>query len=144
LLSFSRNWSQLMMLLKTLRTPWLWKVALVCYWLTLFVSTHLPTEVLYVPANSSDKFLHVAAYAMLAALLGITWHLAAGPFTLRRFGLAWLALVIYGAIDEWTQVPVGRDASVGDWLCDGLGATIGLASVAMLIRVSRALHSTDD
>jgi VanZ family protein len=132
------------MLLKTLKSPWLWQVALVCYWLALFVSTHLPTEVLYVPANSSDKLLHVVAFAMLAALLGITWHLTVGPVTLRQLGWAWLVLVIYGAIDEWTQIPVGRDASVGDWLCDALGAAIGLAAAAMLIRLFRAFNSADN
>src|SRR5688572_4154641 len=116
--------------LSKLKSPWTWKLALICYWVALFVSTHLPTEVVSVAVTSSDKTIHGIAYAGLAVLLAIALHIVMGPVTLRHLFLAGLAVIVYGAVDEWTQIPVGREASVGDWLADALGAAIGLAVFA--------------
>jgi VanZ family protein len=129
--------------LSKLKSPWIWTLALVCYWLALFVSTHLPTEVVSVAVTTSDKTIHVIAYAGLALLLAMAWHVAVGPVTFRHLCLAWLALVVYGAVDEWTQIPVGREASVGDWLADALGAAIGLAIFACAVRFWQKPRSTD-
>jgi VanZ family protein len=123
-----------MSLLSKIKSPRLWQFVLVCYWLALFVSTHVPSEVLYVPGNTSDKFIHVVAYAALAVLAAMAWHLAFGRPKARHLCFIWVTLVVYGAIDEWTQIPVGRDASVRDWFADASGAAIGLAAFALLVR----------
>jgi VanZ family protein len=129
--------------LSKLKSPWIWKLALICYWVALFVSTHLPTEVVSVAVTSSDKTIHGIAYAGLAVLLAIALHLATGRVTLWHLCGAWVALIVYGAMDEWTQIPVGREASVGDWLADALGAAIGLAVFAAVVRFSQKPRSTD-
>jgi VanZ family protein len=132
-----------MPLLSKIKSPWIWQLALISYWVALFVSTHLPSEVVSVAVGSSDKLIHVIAYAGLALLLGIAWHVAVGRLTPRHLCSAWAALVIYGAFDEWTQTPVGREASVADWLADALGAAIGLGIFACAVRYAQKIRGTD-
>ena len=115
--------------------PIIWQIALVCYWSALFAATHLPVEMpIALPGHWTDKVVHLAAFAILAVLLAITWQLGAGQIAFRHLWWLWVLLVLYGAIDEWTQAPVGRQASVWDWLADALGAAIGLALFATLRR----------
>jgi VanZ family protein len=113
-----------------LMRPRTWQIALVGYWLALFVSTHVPSSVPMLSKGGFDKLVHVAAFAALAALLAITWQLAAGHLTIRHLFAAWLVLLIYAALDEWTQTLVGRHASARDWLADAAGALVALALFA--------------
>jgi VanZ family protein len=111
---------------KFLKYALVWQLALALYWLALFVTTHIPSELAALPGDSTDKFVHVTAFAVLALLLATAWQLSAGPLGLRHLALAWLLLVAYGAIDEWTQSFVRRQASFWDFLGDAVGALIGL------------------
>ena len=110
----------------------IWQIALGLYWLALFVMTHMPSEMAALPGASTDKLVHVAAFALLAMLLATAWQLTVGRLTLRHMILAWIMLVLYGAVDEWTQTFVDRQASVYDLLGDALGALIGLVAFAAL------------
>ena len=105
----------------------LWQAALAGYWLLLFTSTHLPKAVPILPGGHVDKLVHAATYALLAGLLAITWQRSAGYLTPRHLRWAWIALAIYAALDELTQIPVGRDGNVADWCADAIGALVGLA-----------------
>ncbi len=94
------------------------------YWLLLFVATHIPKP----PAlrmQHSDKVMHLVAYAGLAFLL--CW---AFPKDVKKprahLWAAWFVAVCYGAMDELSQIPVGRHADVWDWCADSVGALIGL------------------
>jgi VanZ family protein len=113
-----------------LRSPKLWQILLAGYWLALFVATHLPPSIARVPGHGIDKLIHASVYALLAGLLATTWQCAAGQLTFRHLRWVWIALVLYAAFDELTQIPVGRTASWADWFADGLGALIGLALFA--------------
>lgn len=115
-----------------LSNPRTWRVLLACYWLTLLVLTHFPPAGLMSPATRHDKIAHLVAFAVLAAMLATTWQLSAGRLTPPQLGWAWLAVIVYAALDEWTQTFVGREASVGDWLADAAGAFVGLATFAWL------------
>ncbi|MEX2112332.1 MAG: VanZ family protein [Pirellulales bacterium] len=117
-----------------LRAPAL--ALLVFYWVALVFGTHWPrvSEVLHIGA--SDKALHFCAYFGLAVLLGLNWALR-GHFGWRQRGLALALIVLFAALDEWTQIPVGRDASVYDWLADGLGAITGLAACVGILAAAR-------
>jgi VanZ family protein len=96
------------------------------YWMALFAATHVPHVPPPVPPHS-DKWLHIAAFAVLAALFAWTWSLRA-PFGWRQ-GLAVLViLAVYGAVDEVTQPYTGRYASVADWIADVIGIVCGLAA----------------
>jgi VanZ family protein len=105
-------------------------IALVGYWLALFVGTHIPRIPKPLEMPGGDKWQHFAAYAGLAFLLAacrsfrkpLTWRLA----------LSVAAIVIgYGIVDELTQIPVGRDAEFNDWLADSVGTGIGIGLLAV-------------
>jgi VanZ family protein len=127
---------------RRLKWPWIWPCLLTLYWAALFVATHLPQDVPYLPSDRTDKPIHFAAYAGLAVLLIGTWQYAAAEPKVRHLWWAWLALVLYAAIDESTQLLVGRTASFGDWFADVMGATVGLAIFAGVSRFGRARKST--
>jgi VanZ family protein len=104
-----------------------WQWLLAGYWLMLFAATHMPKNLPGVPSGHGDKLAHFSAYAVLAGLIATTWQLSAGVLTFAHLRWAWIVIAAYGAIDEWTQLAVGRDASLLDWLADCAGACAGLA-----------------
>jgi len=119
-----------------LKSPLTWQIALVGYWVAIFVGTHIPGGTPLLPTDGWDKLAHFAALAGLAALLATTWQLAAGHLTLRHLCVVWFVVVLYAAFDEWTQTPVGRDASLWDWAADAIGALLALALFMWLRRRS--------
>jgi len=79
-----------------------------------------------------DKLQHLAAFAVLAAAVGL-WVTPA--FGKRRPVLSLLLTALvgsaYGVIDELHQYFVpGRDCNFWDWLADTLGAFLGAAAMA--------------
>jgi VanZ family protein len=118
-------------MVRFLKNPKTWQAALAGYWLLLFVATHLPSQTTVLPQAGVDKLIHVAAFALLAGLLATAWHMTAGHLTLRHLIWLWLAVVLYAAVDEWTQIPVGRIGSVADWVADAAGAILALAAFAL-------------
>lgn len=115
----ARNWRN-----NRLKT---WALALlVIYWLALFVGTHLPRgqhELL--PKNVSDKLLHLTAYGGLALLICLNWSLRR-PLGWRQAAIVLALLAGFGALDEVTQILVGRDCDLADWTADVSGATAGV------------------
>jgi hypothetical protein len=107
------------------------KIALGLFWLALFVGTHMPVTAEILPLENSDKLAHFGAYFTLAFLVATTWQLAGGHLTSRHLVFAWMAVVAYGAFDEITQIPVGRDCDILDWVCDATGAATGLIVFAL-------------
>ncbi len=74
--------------------------------------------------GGTDKLAHGGLYLILG--LALAWGKVRTGFA----GPAILLLIIgagYGALDEWHQsfVP-GRDVSVGDWMANSVGVTLGL------------------
>jgi VanZ family protein len=108
----------------------IWRAALVVYWLILATATHVPSDFPGVPSDGWDKLVHFGAFAVLAVLLAAAWQATAGPRTMRHSLSAWIVMIGYAALDEWTQSFVGRDASLFDWLADACGAAAGLAIFA--------------
>jgi VanZ family protein len=104
----------------------LWQLTLAAYWITLFVATHLPRELSELPKQRADKLVHVAAFAVLAWLLAMAWEKSAGRLNAAHLRAAWMLLAVYAAIEELTQIPVGRTCSFADWLADVAGAALGL------------------
>jgi VanZ family protein len=118
-------------LLQKLRLPLL--ILLIGYWGLIFTLTHLPPKRLP-HVNLWDKAEHLLAYGCLASLLFLTlWS--------RRPDRRKLALVVlvtcmsYGAIDEWLQIPVGRDCSILDWTADTLGSSLAVGGLSLLRRM---------
>lgn len=121
------------------RSPWpvvSVRLVLVGYWVSMCVATHVPNPPAVVPTQVSDTWLHLVAYLGLAVLL--VQGVAVGRPVCRRDAVRlWGVAVVYGALDEVTQmVPVlHRTAEWKDWAADVAGAAVGVL-VGML--VSRA------
>jgi VanZ family protein len=101
--------------------------AVALYWVLIFAGTHYPKppELLL---HTSDKVLHFSAYLGLAMLL-VAWWQMVPPMTRkgprRIIFTVILILAAYGAFDEVTQIPAGRDCDALDWLADVSGGTLG-------------------
>ena len=99
----------------------------VALWLALQVTlTSLPGKAIPVAApHPLDWAAHFCLYGGLGALVARAGALRAWP--LRRVVWAGLALSAWAALDELHQLFIpGRDAELGDWLSDTLGASLGL------------------
>lgn len=110
--------------------PRLAPIALAIYWLGLFIVTHLPPR--RVPTtNVNDKLEHFIAYAILATILFLAINRGGG---VRVFATVVGICLIYGAIDEWTQLLVGRSCELNDWLADASGAIVAATICAAFRR----------
>lgn len=110
-------------------SPWITRTLatlLLVYWLVLITATHIPRVPEPLGFRPSDKLLHLAAYAVFAALAAVVCWLHWG-FTWRTALVLLVAISLHGAIDEVTQPLVGRYADVVDWYADTLGAAAALA-----------------
>jgi VanZ family protein len=117
-------------------------VVLVCYWVALFLGTHWPRAHEVLRIGASDKALHFCAYFGLALLVGLNWTLWT-DFGWRQRGIALLLVAAFGVFDELTQIPVGRDASIYDWLADLTGAIMGLATCVAITNGVRGWRADD-
>ncbi len=109
------------------RSLWLWAPAVAYMTLIFVVSSGTSVSL---PANASDKIVHVAEYALLAVLLtrGLVGGLPA-RIDLWTALVAIGATVAYGASDEWHQsFVVGRNADRFDLIADAVGAVVGAAA----------------
>lgn len=116
-------------------------VALVAYWLLLITATHIPKVPEPLGFRPSDKLVHLAAYAVLGALVG----LVCSQYQRLRLWVAVGLLVllsVHGALDEVTQPLVGRHADVADWVADMLGAALGLGLFLALATLLRPIWSS--
>jgi VanZ family protein len=101
-------------------------------WTSAFVATHIPAG--KVPdTGMQDTSLHLVGFLGLA---GVFWFALAayGNATRRRILIVIVTMMIYGALDEYTQAYFHRDTSASDWLMDVLGT---LCAVALLEAISR-------
>lgn len=119
-----------------------WGWILAAYWIALFTATHLPPRVPILPGGTNDKLAHLAAYAILAFLIACYWQVSAGWLAREHFLSIVFACSAFGVIDEWLQIPVGRYASVADWVADTLGAILGVAVFAAWNRIRNRRPAT--
>jgi len=114
-------------------------VACVGYWIALFIGTHLPPS--HVPElDVSDKVLHGGGFFVLASLFWLAlWAYGVQPR--RRAILVLGVMVLYSALDEITQGPVGRTPDLYDFLTDvlsALAATLLWEAAAFVWQKTRA------
>ena len=97
----------------------------------MFIGTHLPAQ--FSPTISySDKLLHFLAFMTLSLSLLASWELSAGILQPQHYFAVWLFCTLYGAVDEITQIPVGRVCDGLDWLADIGGILVGLILYRLL------------
>lgn len=102
----------------------------------IFWASSQPHPFPFVPAGlfSHDKLLHAAAYALLGGLVrGALGSTRLDPSLASALAIAVAAA--YGASDEWHQrfVP-NRMADGADLLADAIGAVLGVATAALILR----------
>ena len=115
-----------------------WIVAIL-FWAALFCATHIPAPRLP-PIPVTDKTAHVVSYGTLALLLSLAVG-ARGTRSPAEVAMTVLPVMIaYGAIDEWSQIPVGRSCELADWYADVAGAATAV-TIVMLMRKWRARRS---
>jgi VanZ family protein len=120
------------LLLRLAKNPSAWQLALACYWVALFIGTHVPVDRIPIVQGSTDKLAHIVAFAGLSGIFAVAWRLTVGRLTLTHAVWIWLVVVVYGVLEELTQPFAGRVASVWDLMADSSGALIGLTVYGML------------
>ena len=105
--------------------PWL-PVLILC--LAIFLQSCFPSPDVGPSFHLNDKVLHMAVYALLAALVAracrLTWPGRFSAMQLLLISVAFSAL--YGLSDEWHQTLVAsRHGSVLDVLADFTGGVVG-------------------
>jgi VanZ family protein len=89
-----------------------------------------------VPGNIPhlDKVVHFLLYA------GQGWLVTRALRTRRPLSLlgALLGIAVFAAFDEWHQQLLARDPTVGDWIADILGASVGIAAAARVRSIETA------
>lgn len=124
----------------SVRTKRIIALTLACYWLAMFIGTHIPIKQMERLPKFSDKVMHFGAYAGLAFLFAL-WRAS------RRGWNNWSPLVVlfvmalYGVADELLQKPVNRSAEVADFMADMLGSATGIAVFYVMQRRLRSLLS---
>lgn len=115
----------------------------VALWLAVQVTlTSLPGKTIPVATpHPWDWAGHLCLYGVLGTL--VARAAALRGWRLQR--LVWLGVLLsaWAALDELHQLFIpGRDAELGDWLCDTLGASLGIyvGTRLMTSRVARWLR----
>jgi VanZ family protein len=111
----------------------------ILYWGALFALTHTPPDrAPHPPSFLGDKGSHALAYLVLTFLLGFTlWTFGLGRRSRLWPWITLAAVLAYGAVDEWTQIIVGRDCELLDWVADGIGAAVAVLLLAVVFRIVR-------
>jgi len=110
-------------------------IAAILYWAALFCATHIPAPRLP-PIPVTDKTAHLVSYGVLAMLLHLALFRADRSRSSTDVAMLVLTILLaYGAIDEWTQIPVGRSCELADWYADAAGASIAMVMVTLVARI---------
>jgi len=108
-----------------------------CFWaygIFLVILTHAPVDDVEFLVRAADfrlldpdKHLHIAAYGVLGLLAALAYG---GRWQAVRSAMFVLLplLAAWGMVDELTQPIFGRTAAADDWICDVIGAAIGLVA----------------
>ncbi|QDT33153.1 VanZ family protein [Thalassoglobus polymorphus] len=111
---------------------WGFRFVWLSYACFLFIMTHAPIPKQIASVTSGwDKPLHLGAYFGLAVLTAIVC-LKPDPYRLsHRFIIP--LLMVFAALDEILQGPVGRHPDFIDWCSDCLGIVLGMGAMQLAI-----------
>ena len=117
-------------LLKRAATP-----AATCYWLALYVGTHIPNPEILIGPHVSDKVLHFSAYFGLYLILAIRIRILRNAWPTMRQTIMLVAITsLYSAFDEITQgIPIiNRYPDVMDAVADCAGVITAMVAVGVI------------
>lgn len=78
-----------------------------------------------------DRWAHAGFYAVLGVLIARALRLGGAGLAAALSG-SFVWAVAFGGLVEWIQTFRPRQASLGDWVADALGAALGLAIWAVV------------
>ena len=132
-------------ILKRLATP-----AAACYWLALYVGTHIPNPDMLIGAHVSDKVLHFSAYFGLYLVLATRIRILHEAWPTMRQTIILAAMTsLYSAFDEITQgIPIiNRHPDIMDAVADCGGVVAAIFVVGIVDwskkRIRAASHDAD-
>jgi VanZ family protein len=99
---------------------------LILMWIGAFVATHIPARC--IPRQIvclGDFVLHGIGFLGLSSWFILTVA-AFGIKPVQRIPLVLLVMVVYGALDEYTQQFFGRSTELKDWLTDTTATVVSL------------------
>lgn len=102
----------------------------------ILVATSVPVPAEDLPGTDLplDKVGHAVLYAGLGWTVGRALIRSGRAGAWARF-IAWVGGLAFAALDEWHQkFVVTRVPSLGDWVADAVGLTLGLVAVAAFVR----------
>ena len=112
--------------------------AVAAWWVAMLLVTSVPGDMVPTLPDLGfriDRVVHFGMYAVQGVLIAR----ALGRRVPAVLLLAWLVLSVVGALDEVHQMWMpGREAEVGDWMMDTLGAGAGLALATLAMRTRLA------
>ena len=114
--------------------------------LIFYFSSQSKPQIPNVDWHLFDKLYHVLEYTVLGILVAHAFVNASfNIFRRAPWVFSFLFVILYGASDEWHQsfVP-GRVVSVLDWTADCLGGFLGVVSMYLWSRFSKASLKTPD
>ena len=125
--------------------PRLLIVCWVGFWIASFIATHVPREAVErVAVPVSDKVIHFLMYFLLTLMGGRVLALRGRRLSTGRLAFWLVVYLAYGAFDELTQIPVGRHASLYDWLADALGVLMATSLLTTQISSDGPAAEGDD
>ena len=108
-------------------------VLTIVYWCGLYALTHTPITVpVVVPVT--DKTAHFVAYFILASALFLSMRLSRGRSAARNAVRVLGLMLVYGAFDELTQIPVNRSCEMADWYADIAGSAVAVVLMTLFFR----------
>jgi VanZ family protein len=118
------------------------RLPLIIYWLTIFILTSLPSE-LMPKVSVGDKLEHFLAFLALGFLiyLNIFYQYKITFKNLSPLLFSIIIISFYGALNELSQLLIpGRSAEILDWIADFFGGVVGVKSAEyFLIRYKNQL-----
>jgi VanZ family protein len=107
-----------------------WRTAilfiLILLWIGAFTATHIPAR--YIPgqiASIGEIGLHGIGFLGLSSWFILTVA-AFNIKPVQRILLVLLVMIVYGAVDEYTQQFFGRSTELKDWLTDITATVVSL------------------
>ncbi len=126
--------------LKRLATP-----AAACYWLALYVGTHIPNPDMLIGPHVSDKVLHFAAYFGLYLVLATRIRILHENWPTRQQTILLAAMTsLYSAFDEITQgLPIiNRHPDIMDAIADCGGVVAAIFIVGIIDWTENRIRAT--
>lgn len=101
-------------------------VIFIVMWITAFIATHIPRQYIPKEVTALGGFtLHAIGFLGLSSWFILT-VVAFGISLKRRVLLVLFVMMVYAALDEYTQQFFGRSTDLADWITDTSATVVAI------------------